>query len=195
MINDFCPDCVDDLCADVALDAIDYTNYCEVNNDELIDEIFYTDRAHPLSGDPDELASFGTRLSNTSNGSGTTENVAHPIRRLKVIDAEKPKGTLNYKNNRAGDSAKLGRSPRQITGIIDDDSDEMYELMRSLQCNGNIKMWYKAGKHIYGGQDGINAVIKPTYGIVNDTNGLAHSWSFAIDWTSKCEEPRFVSAI
>lgn len=193
MGNNFCPECVDDLCVDAVLPAIDYEDYCEVQNDDLIDEIYYTDRAHPLTDDPDELSSWGTRLSNTSDGTGTTGNVANPIRTIKVVDAEKPKPTLNYKNNRAGNSAKLGRSPRQITGIVDDDSDAMYDLMRKLQCNGNVKIWYRSGKHIYGGKDGIDCVIKPTYGIVNDTNNLSHSWSFTIDWTSECEEPRFVS--
>ncbi len=88
----------------------------------------------------------------------------------------------------------LDLSPRSNTFIVDDDSDEVYELMRALQKNGNVTYWYRSTPHMYGGQAGINALIKPSYGIV-DGSDLAHRWSIEVIWSCTCEEPRFLAPI
>ncbi len=98
--------------------------------------------------------------------------------------------TPTYKTTKSGNSAILDETERTITYVNDDDdSDEMYEFMRALQCNGNVKMWYVSGNHLYGGQNGIDCVIKPAYGIVDGAD-IAHRWGVTVSWRSKCEEPR-----
>jgi hypothetical protein len=186
--NIFCEDCVDDLCAEAALPvAIDYAEYCEVSNDDLIEEIFYTDQGHPLTADPSLAASWSTRLSNTST-------TGFPIRSIRVPKFTKPRVDPAVKTSIDGNRSTLVDVDRTITGLIDDDSDEMYALMKALQCNGNVRFWYRAGKHIYGGQSGIKGGMRPSYGIL-DEDGYAHKWGLTIGWRAKCEEPRVLAPI
>lgn len=183
--NIFCPVCEDNLCVDGALPIV--LDHCEENNDELIDEIFFTSKGKGLPGLPSAAASWADRLSNS-------ETNDYPIRSLKVVKGVKPLSTLNYKTNRAGNGARLSLSPRTNEFVIDDDHDAIYALMTALQCNGNVQYWYRSGKHIYGGQPGIDSVIKPTYGIVDDAE-MAHRWSVQVSYTTKCEEPRHLAGI
>lgn len=185
ILNNFCPACTEDFCVDSILPALP-ANHCESVSDAKITEIFYTDRAHPLTADPALVASW-SRVSNVIA-------TGFPIRSLAVDNFEKPVPTLNYKLTRSGNSASLDISPRQISGVIEDSSTPMYELMRKLQCNGNVLFWYRAGGYIYGGQSGIKGVIKPTHGIVNGSE-IAFRWNIAIDYASRCEEERVVAAI
>ncbi|MBC3785708.1 hypothetical protein [Spirosoma utsteinense] len=186
--NIFCEDCIDDICAAAAFPvAIDYAAHCEESNDDLISEIFFTDQAHPLTADPAIAGSWAPRLSNTT----TTGN---PIRSILVPKFTKPRVDGAVKTSIDGNRSKLIDVDRTITGLIDDDSDEMYDLMKTLQCNGNVLFWYRAGKHIYGGQSGIKGSMRPAYGIV-DEDGFAHKWGLTIGWRAKCEEPRVLAAI
>ncbi|RIV23594.1 hypothetical protein DYU11_11475 [Fibrisoma montanum] len=175
-------------------------DHCEVFNDELISEIFFTDRAGALEADPTLAASWTPRLTNTGGPESTPTAIPHPIRHFKVVDGEKPIATLNYKTTRGGSSSILGRSTRTVTLVLEDDSDEMYELMTALQCNGNVLFAYRSGKHIYGMKAGagggtfIEAVIKPTYGIVSGTE-ISHRWQVTIEWSAKCEETRILAPI
>lgn len=201
MLNSFCEECVDDLCVDAVLPVLE--SACEVLNDEAITDIYLTDQGHPVAGDPALIASWTARLSNTSNGDGTTGNVAHPIRHIEVVDGEKPAATLNYKKNRRGTQARLQKSTRTITYIDDDDSDAKYQMYLGYQCNGNALMYYQSGKHMYGKDKaktgagsgvGIACVVKPVYEITpNATDGGGHRWTVTIEWDAKCEEDRFES--
>lgn len=198
MLNSFCPDCVDDLCVDAALPPL--VLGCEIMNDSPIEEIFLTDQGHPVTADPTIAGSWTTRLSNTSDGSGSGSNVANPIRHIEIVDGEKPAATLNYKSNRRGTQAKLSKSTRTITFIDDDNSDSKYAFYRGLQCNGNALMYYRSGSHFYGGKAGagngvgIACVVKPVHSIVpNSTDGGGHRWTVTIEWSAKCEEDRFTA--
>jgi len=174
---------------------------CEVANDDGVSEVFLTDVGHPIAGDPTLAASWTARLSNTSTGDGTAQNVANPIRFLDIFEGSKPDATLNYKKNRRGTQARLGNSTRTITFVDDDDSDAKYALYTGLQCNGNVLMYYRSGKHFYGSDQsrtgvgsgvGIRCVVKCVYGIVPGTE-IAHRWTVTIEWDAKCEEGRFTA--
>ncbi|OJW75705.1 hypothetical protein [Spirosoma sp. 48-14] len=196
--NNFCAECVDDLCVDAALPAL-VLGSCDVDNDEGITEVFYTDQGHPVAGDPASAASWTTRLSNTSDGTGGSGNVANPIRHYEVYKGKKPQATLNYKKNQKGTGVRLQDSTRSITFKDEDDSDGKYEFYRNLQCNGNILLYYRSGKHFYGSNGstgagsgvGIKAVIKPVYEIDPESATMAHAWFVTIEWDAKCEEGRF----
>lgn len=197
-LNEFCVDCVDDYCAESVLPPL--AAVCEVMNDEGFDEIFVTDQGHPITGDPTLIASWTPRLNNTSDGTGTGSNVAHPIRHFEIVDGERPAPTLNFKKNRRGTQSKLQKSTRSITWIDDDDSDAKYAMYTAYQCNGNVLAYPKSGKHQYGGKAGagngygIAATIKPVYSVApGSTDGGAHRWTVTLEWDAKCEEDRFVS--
>ena len=48
---------------------------------------------------------------------------------------------------------------------IDDTSDDNYELMRFLECNVVVKMWFSANEVLFGGSEGIEATIQAKYQI------------------------------
>lgn len=48
---------------------------------------------------------------------------------------------------------------------IDDTSDENYALMRFLECNVLVKVWYSANEVLFGGNTGIEATIQSKYQI------------------------------
>ncbi len=192
--NLFCPPCIDDYCADTAvLPGLDYEDYCEETNDDLISEVFYTDQAHPLEGDVSLAATWAARLSNTSDGSGSAGNVAHPIRSIKVPRFTRPRVDAAYKTSIDGKRSIAQPTDRRITGLIDDTSTRMQNLMTALQCNGDVLFWYRAGKYIYGGS-GIAGSMQPKFGIT-DEDGFAHKWGLDVLWKAKCDEPRVLAAI
>ena len=48
---------------------------------------------------------------------------------------------------------------------IDDVSDDNYELMRFMECNVLVKVWYSANEVLFGGNTGIEAVVSMKYQI------------------------------
>lgn len=48
---------------------------------------------------------------------------------------------------------------------IDDVSDTNYDLMRFLECNVVVKMWFSANEVLFGGNTGIEATIQNKYQI------------------------------
>lgn len=48
---------------------------------------------------------------------------------------------------------------------IDDVSDENYALMRFLECNVVVKIWFSANEVLFGGSEGIEATIQSKYQI------------------------------
>lgn len=172
-------------------------NDCKVANDAKISEVFYTAQNAPITGDPSLAASWTARLSNSSDGSGTAGNVANPIRHLIVDDGEKPAVTPTYKKNKAGDIQILDKTARSITYVDDDNSDAKYAFYRKLQENGAVLVFYRAGKHFYGGSAGvgkgvgIKGTVKPSYGIVAGADGMAHRWTVSVEWDATIEEDRF----
>ena len=75
---------------------------------------------------------------------------------------------------------------------VDDISQETYEFARSTSCNVAYRLWYATPSHIYGGQDGILAMInlRPQiergYKSVNKLVGT-------VSWSSKFSAERNVS--
>lgn len=169
---------------------------CKTANDFKIGEVFLTDPNSPITGDPTLAASWTARLSNSSDGSGTTGNVAKPIRHLIVDDGEKPAVTPTYKKNKAGDIQRLDKTTRSITFTDDDDSDSKHAFYRKLQAQGEALMYYRSGPHFYGGSAGvgkgvgIKCTVKPSKAIVND-GSMAHRWVVTVEWDATIDEDRF----
>ncbi|WP_460963057.1 hypothetical protein [Spirosoma litoris] len=200
-LNDFCVDCTDDYCVDAVLPPLAVA--CAVTNGHPVEEVFFTDQGHPVTGDPTQAASWTTRLSNTSDGTGSgSGNVAHPIRHFAIVNGQKPAGTPTYIKNQAGTQATLDKYTRSITFFDDDNSDAKYAMYRGYQCNGNVLLYYRSGKHFYGGSAGagngvgIACVIKPVHAILpGSTDGGAHRWIVTIEWDARCEEDRFTAPL
>jgi hypothetical protein len=98
------------------------------------------------------LAEWAARLDNTDIAS------LDKIRYLNVI-GEKPEA--------AGDEKEISRKRKIImdkTHTINFDIDETSrtnnDALRQIECGGNFKIWYQAGKYLWGGNDGIEAFVK-----------------------------------
>lgn len=105
------------------------------------------------------------------------------IRELAVIGAlpipeqtEKP-----ISQNRTAYSQKVFTLPF----IIDDNSDENYDFMRSTGCNRSYRFWFAtAGGKLYGGNTGILAILKGNENIVNTREEFA-VLEFELKWKSR----------
>jgi hypothetical protein len=72
---------------------------------------------------------------------------------------------------------------------IDDVSDDNYELMRWLECNLVVDMWYSANEVIFGGNPGIEVTLSAKYQIERGQKSLQKIVGTA-KWESKFSPPR-----
>jgi len=72
---------------------------------------------------------------------------------------------------------------------IDDVSDDNYELMRWLECNLVVDMWYSANEVIFGGNPGIEVTLTAKYQIERGQKSLQKIVGTA-KWESKFSPPR-----
>ena len=72
---------------------------------------------------------------------------------------------------------------------IDDVSDANYELMRWLECNMIVDMWYSANEVLFGGNPGIECTIQAKYQIERGQKSLQKIVG-TVKWESKFSPPR-----
>jgi hypothetical protein len=116
-----------------------------------IDRIYFAARGANDFVDWTSLAEWTGRLDNTTDD-------LQKIRFLNVI------GT---KPAAEGDPIEISRKRKitaekthTVTARIDETNEENYDALRALECDGNVKMWYQAGKYLYGDNSGIDAFIQ-----------------------------------
>ena len=79
--------------------------------------------------------------------------------------------TSNVRKNNIKETTKFAKEPAAktlsfvINFDIDDVSDDNYELMRFLECNVVVKMWFSANEVLFGGTEGIEATVQAKYQI------------------------------
>jgi len=79
------------------------------------------------------------------------------IRFLNVI-GDKPVAEFDQKEISRKRKIILDKT-HTIAFSIDETSAINYEALREIECGGNFKLWFQAGKYLYGGNDGIDAFI------------------------------------
>ena len=72
---------------------------------------------------------------------------------------------------------------------IDDVSDDNYEFMRWLECNTLMKLWFSANELIFGGNTGIEVMIKAKYQIERGSKSLQKIIG-TVTWESKFSPER-----
>lgn len=72
---------------------------------------------------------------------------------------------------------------------IDDVSDANYELMRWLECNLVVDMWFSANEVLFGGNPGIEVTLTAKYQIERGQKSLQKIVGSA-KWESKFSPPR-----
>lgn len=84
-----------------------------------------------------------------------------------TVDAIQYMNVIGEKPEAASDVKEISRIRKIVldkTHTINFDVDETdgtnYDALRQIECGGNFKLWFQAGKYLYGGNDGITAFIQ-----------------------------------
>jgi len=97
------------------------------------------------------LAEWTSRLDNTTDD-------LQKVRFLNVIGtkpaAEGDPIEISRKRKITADKAHT------ITFRVDETDETNYDALRQLECDGNVELWYQAGKYLYGDNSGINAYVQ-----------------------------------
>ena len=93
----------------------------------------------------------------------------------------------------------LGRkvfTPKTFTLNLDiDDTDDLnYAFFRTLECNEVVKLWYKAGNELFGGNCGLDVSINANYTIERGRKTL-HKIIFTVTWEDDFSPERVTSPI
>lgn len=140
-------------CTPVALPAVK-ADFCAPDlNFGQIDKIYLGNEGQPLT-DWTDLTEWNNRLDNEDV---TADN--DKIRMLHVI-GDKPlpeRNSVDFSQGR-----KAYTTPTHTVNIkVDETHDDNYAFVQWLDANvgQTIKVWYQAGKYLYGGNEGISATV------------------------------------
>ena len=102
--------------------------------------------------DVESLAEWTARLDNTT--------LADPdLIRYMDVSADLPKGEREkIQISRSREISTPAKFTINVT--VDDLSDLNYEFMRTTYCNTLQRFWFLAGNYIYGGNEGIPAIME-----------------------------------
>jgi len=139
--NPTCPDSCSDSVPAVLFD------YCapDVNYGQ-IDKLYVAAYNAASFADWTSLSEWLSRIDNTSVD-------IDAIRELSVMGS-KPAPTRDAIEI-SGDRKIYSPATHTIDVKVDETNEENYEFLRTLECNSYYKIWYAAGKYLYGGYDGI----------------------------------------
>ena len=162
-------------CTSVALPAVT-ADFCspDINFGE-IDKIYFTNDGAPLT-DWNDLAEWNTRL---DNADVTPDN--DKIRFLHVI-GDKPapeKPVIEFSQGR-----KTYPDPDHTINIrVDETGADNYALLLFLEQNAGqqLRMWYQAGKYLYGGNEGILANLNLD-DIIPESDEELNTFAGTITW-------------
>jgi len=148
-----------------------------------INRIYLANDGNPLT-DWTSLSEWNSRIDNTSTG-------ATAIRELTVIGSlPVPEQSETVKSD---GRTKYGLKNFTLSADIDDNSDVNYEFVRATGCNRTYRFWFQTvGGKLYGGPEGILAVLKADEDIPNDRNQDA-ILKLELKWKSQFRPERIPS--
>lgn len=183
MANEWCGvNCPID-CDDILTPIPDFG--CEAPNDDDISEVFFSRSGFDDIGD---LTEWNTRLSNSATDTGDK------VRSVKEINGSLPGVDPTFKTTPRGSSLPQ-ETDKVITFSIYDDKDTAFTYWSQFQCGAKVYAWFRSGKHIYGGDSGIESTILSRYEINPESDGMAHAWLVQIRFRSKCFPSRDLAVI
>lgn len=146
-----------------------------------ISDVYVTNVGNPLT-DETSAAEWAARLA-------LPDNDPAKIIRL-VVMAEKPDAEVPETEASHGRKA-YGIPKHNISGVIDEVSDDNYEFMRAIRCGKTVLAWYKLlnGK-AYGGAAGIEASMKIGHVIPLSAQEL-ETLPFNLSWQAQFDPCRF----
>jgi hypothetical protein len=119
-----------------------------------IDELRFTRRGDALT-DVASASEWATRIDNTA---AIPTSGKAPIRRVFVVGQMPEPATTEIEISLG---RKTSTEPKYtVTGRIDDTGDVNWEMARTMSGKTQgYSVWFKNGKHLIGGDDGINAEV------------------------------------
>lgn len=147
-----------------------------------ITKIYVGNDGYPLVNWTDP-AEWATRISNSS-----TSNTA--IRELTVL-GDKPLAAKT-ENKISGGRTVFSAKDFTVNVRMDDNNDDNYEFARATECNGQFRVWYESGGKLYGGNEGVLALVQFEEVIPEDTNAYA-TLNGVLRWTDKFSPIRITS--
>ena len=114
------------------------------------------------------------------------------IRFLNVIGMKPPaEGDLkDISRNRKITADKT----HTITFRVDETDATNYDALRQIECNGNFKVWYQAGKYLYGDNSGITAYVSLNDDIPEDKKEL-NVFQGVITWDAQFHPARITNPL
>lgn len=144
------------------------------------------------------LANVGNEFSNWESlaewaGRVDNDDVSDPskVRHLTVIgDVPKPEITTQVISHKR---KIVSSKKRTVNFRIDDNTDENYDFMRTLECGGSFLMWYltNAGD-LYGGNEGIQCTVDLSEVVPESTDEFTTLQGSA-EWDERISPPRIPS--
>jgi hypothetical protein len=102
---------------------------------------------------------------------------------------DKPVGDQNEVTGPEGKTININRK-----GIINFDimtlDNLTYEVIRWLQCNPELHIWYRTKKYLYGGEHGILARVKAADHVLNRGRETLALGQIVIEFDERCAPPR-----
>ena len=146
------PTCTDGCVAKVPLFSF---NDCDPNtNRGQIDRIYIMALGGADLADWTQLAVWSARLYPALDPTVTVDAIQY----MNVI-GEKPEASSDVKEISRQRKIVLDKT-HVINFDVDETNEDNYDALRQIECGGNYKIWYQAGKYLYGGNDGIIAFIQ-----------------------------------
>lgn len=174
--NPTCPD----ACSD-SVPVVDF-DYCAPDlNYGQIDKIYVAAYNAASFTDWSSLAEWTARISETSTN-------IDAIRELTVIGS-KPAPEREI-IDLSGDREARPPAIHTLEVRIDETGEDNYEFLRTLECNIYVKVWYSAGKYLYGGNDGI--LVKSIYfdDIIPENSRELNTFNGMVRWENQYHPER-----
>ena len=165
-------------CTTVDIPAV-VADFCAPNiNFGEIDKIYFTNDGAPLT-DWNDLAEWNTRLDNADVTADNTK-----IRCLHVI-GDKPapeRSEIEFSQGRKA----YTEADHSINIRVDETGDENYALVQWLEENAGqqLRIWYQAGKYLYGGNTGILALLTLD-DIIPESDDELNTFNGTVSWEGK----------
>lgn len=153
----------------------------EVNLSEIEFVIIGKAEAADLSDETD-ASEWAARLDNDDTSD------SDKLRLLRVI-GDKPAPTDQEQQISGGRVIVVDRT-HTLNADIDETNQTNYDAVRTLQCGGEVKLWYvtRSG-HVFGGKTGVGASLKVSE-ILNRGENEIQRFNMVATWKSKFSPER-----
>ena len=170
-----------------ALPAVKFDKCAPKVNLSEIERIYVAKPTAAAFADWKLATEWTTRISETDS---TGDDAIRPL----IVIGDKPAPANVIKEISNGRKLPV-RKDHTLNVTIDDVSDENYDFMRTLECGGQVKIWYEtAGGYLYGGNEGIDATMVLD-DVLNRGRDEIETLTGTITWSAKFHPERTLSAI